>query len=181
MANILILYYSKTGNTKKMAEFIKEGACSIPENEIRLKSLEEATSKDVLWCHGIALGAPTHIGTVPWKMVKWWDENSSDFWQKIDGKFGCVFSSSGGWGGGNELTCQGLLKILMNFGIMVFGLPDYTGPDMTLHYGSVCAGEPKDEAIIESCKRLGRRLAEWVSVYIDNKSNLSPLINIYRK
>jgi len=181
LGNILILYYSKTGNTKKMAEFVKAGSELIHGNEIRFKSIDDATSEDVLWCDGIALGAPTHIGTVPWKMVQWWDVHASDFWQKIDGKFGCVFSSSGGWGGGNELTCQGLLKILMNFGIMVFGLPDYTGSDITLHYGSVCAGEPKEEAIIESCKRMGKRLAEWVSVYIDQKEEVSPLKNIYRK
>ena len=164
-----------------MAEFVKEGSMVVPGNEIRMKSIDTATSDDVLWCDGIALGAPTHIGTVPWKMVQWWDVNASDFWQKIDGKFGCVFSSSGGWGGGTELTCQGLLKILMNFGLMVFGAPDYTGPNVTLHYGSVCAGEPKEEAIIESCKRMGRRLSEWVSYYIDNKKELSPVITAYRK
>ncbi|MBN1410310.1 MAG: flavodoxin family protein [Spirochaetales bacterium] len=180
MGKILILYYSKSGNTKKMAEYVKTGAEVIEGNDVRLKSIDEATADDVFWCDGIALGAPTHLGVVPWKMVRWWDGNTGEFWQNVDGKFGCVFSSSGGWGGGTELTCQGLAKILMNFGMFVFGLPDYTSGDMTLHYGSICAGEPKREDVIESCKRLGRRLSEWVAVYVDGKREESPLVNRYR-
>ncbi|HEY6952645.1 MAG TPA: flavodoxin family protein, partial [Bacteroidota bacterium] len=93
---------------------------------------------------------------------------------KVDGKFGCAFSSSGGWGGGGELTCLSLLLILVNYGFLVFGLPDYVGERFTLHYGSVVAGEPRSKSETESCRRLGERLAAWVSVFVDGRQDMHP-------
>ncbi len=119
MGKILILYYSEDGSTKKMAEYVKEGALKVPGNEIRLLSVSEAGIEDVVWCDGIAVGSPTHLGTVASEMKKFW-EDVLPVWQKIDGKFGCAFSSQGGWGGGAELTCQSINTILMNFGFLVF-------------------------------------------------------------
>ena len=57
------------------------------------------------------------------------------------------------------------LTILMNYGFLVFGVTDYITDDFTLHYGSICSKEPRAEHEIESCKRLGKRLAEWVLKY----------------
>ena len=162
MGNILILYDSATGNTRKMAEFVAEGASFVSANLVRIKSVDEATRDDILWCHGIAVGSPTNLGLLSWKMKKFWDDLSDDLWGKIDGKIGCAFSSSGGWGGGSELACQSIATVLMNYGFFVFGLPDYVGNQFTLHYGAVTAGEPRRNEDIESCKRLGRRLAQWV-------------------
>ncbi len=107
-------------------------------------------------------------------MKAWWDANTRHLWGKVDGKFGCAFSSQGGWGGGAELTCMSLLTILMNFGIMVFGLPDYTGTKYTLHYGSVCAGKPRQKKEKESCRRLGERLGQWAAYYCDGNTGAHP-------
>ena len=96
MAKVLVLYYSKEGNTKKMAAYVAAGAEDVPETEIRLKSIDEASREDLLWCDGLALGAPTNLGTVPWKMKKFWDEEVTPVWMQIDGKIGCAFSSQGG-------------------------------------------------------------------------------------
>jgi hypothetical protein len=43
---------------------------------------------------------------------------------KIEGKIGCAFFSSGG----GELTCMTLLIVLMNYGLLTFGVPDYVAP-----------------------------------------------------
>jgi NAD(P)H dehydrogenase (quinone) len=162
MKAILVLFDSTTGNTKKMAELVAEGSRRNPDVEVRLKSVDEATCDDILWCDGIAVGSPTNMGVLSWKMKKFWDELEHGLWGKIDGKIGCAFSSSGGWGGGNEIACLSILTVLINFGFLVFGLTDYVGRNLTLHYGAVVAGEPRTPEERESCLRLGERLAKWV-------------------
>ncbi len=169
MGKILILYDSATGNTKKMAQYVAGGAGKVPGMEIRLRHVDEATKDDLIWCDGIAVGTPTTMGVLSWKMKKFWDEAMNDLWGKIDGRIGCAFSSAGGWGGGSELACMSLLTVMINFGFLVFGVPDYVAHQYTLHYGAVVAGEPRREHEIAACERLGERLARWVSIYIDGK------------
>jgi NAD(P)H dehydrogenase (quinone) len=62
----------------------------------------------------------------------------------------------------------------MNFGFLVFGLPDYVGRQLTLHYGAVLAGEPRTPEEKASCDRLGERLAQWVAVMKEGKTALHP-------
>lgn len=176
MGKVLVLYHSKSGHTAKMATEVAEGAGRIPGTEVRLRSVQEAAPDDVMWCDGIALGSPTNMGTVAWEMKRFWDETMGKSWGKVDGRFGCSFSSQGGWGGGAELTCQTLQTILINFGFLVFGPTDYVAPLFTLHYGAVVAGEPREPREIESCRRLGQRLAEWVAVYCDGRKEEHPLV-----
>ena len=95
------------------------------------------------WCDGLAVGSPTNMGILSWKMKRFWDEAMGPHWMKVDGKIACAFSSSGGWGGGTELACQSILTVLMNFGFLVFGVTDYAGKLTTLHYGAVAAREPR--------------------------------------
>jgi NAD(P)H dehydrogenase (quinone) len=180
MGNILVLYYSKDGNTRKMAHYVAEGAEQIPDMQVRVKSIDEANRVDILWCNGLALGSPTHLGTVAADMKKFWEDLMPD-WQKLDGRIGCAFSSQGGWGGGGELTCQALMTIMINFGFLVFGVTDYSGQQFTAHYGAVQAGEPREDKEIESCRRLGRRLAEWVAVYFEGRKDVNPLRGLYKR
>ncbi|MCC6446781.1 MAG: flavodoxin domain-containing protein [Armatimonadetes bacterium] len=163
MRRILVLYDSKTGNTRRMAEHVAAGAGSVPETEVRLLPIEEASADDLAWCDGLAVGSPTNMGVLSWKMKRFWDETAAAVWGRMDGKIGCAFSSSGGWGGGAELACMSLLTILMNFGMLVFGVRDYVAKQFTLHYGAVLAGEPRAEREIDSCRCLGMRLAEMAA------------------
>jgi NAD(P)H dehydrogenase (quinone) len=176
MGNLLVLYDSATGNTRKMATEVAEGARSVGGMEVRLKSVDEATAQDVLWCDGIAVGTPTTMGTLSWKMKRFWDEKMVDAFGKLDGKIGCAFSSSGGWGGGAELTCMAVLTVLMNFGFLVFGVTDYVAKQFTLHYGAVLAGEPRNEREVASCRKLGERLAQWVAVFADGRRDQHPVL-----
>lgn len=175
MGRILVLYDSATGHTKRMAELVAEGAGDVPETEVRLRSIEEATGDDLLWCDGVAVGAPTNMGVLSWKMKRFWDETVGDLWGRLDGKIGCVFASQGGLGGGAELTCQSLLMVLMNFGFLVFGVTDYVAKGVTLHYGAICAGEPRSPEMQDACRLLGERLADWVAVYADRRKERHPV------
>lgn len=175
MGKVLVLYDSASGNTAKMADLVAEGAAVIPSIEVRLRKVEDATPDDIYWCDGIAVGSPTNMGLLSWKMKRFWDEPMAPHWMKVDGKIGCAFSSSGGWGGGMELACQAILTVLMNFGFLVFGVTDYAGKLTTAHYGAVNAREPRDEDAKAACRLLGKRLAEWVAVMADGRAEQHPL------
>lgn len=181
VAKILVMYHSETGHTKMMAELVAEGAGTIPKTEVRLKTVAEASANDLVWCDGIAVGSPTHMGTIAWEMKRWWDVEARPLWPKVEGKFGCAFTSSGGLAGGGELTCLALQIVLMNYGLLVFGVPDYVAPGQTLHYGAICAGRPRNDGEREACRRLGRRLCEWVHTLIYRRAQYDPRKATYNR
>ena len=174
MNRILVLYDSKSGNVAQMAQFVAEGAARIPDTEVRVRSVDEAVAEDVIWCDGIAVGSPTNMGLLSWKMKRFWDETMGGHWMKIDGKIACAFSSAGGWGGGMELACQSILTVLMNFGFLVFGVTDYASKMTTLHYGAVTAKAPRGDDAQAACRLLGQRLAEWTAVFIHQRMDEHP-------
>jgi NAD(P)H dehydrogenase (quinone) len=73
------------------------------------------------------------------------------------------------------------MEIMMNYGFLVFGVTDYAGHQQTAHYGAIQAGEPRLDKEIEACRRLGKRLAEWVSVFVDGRKELHPLNGLYKR
>jgi NAD(P)H dehydrogenase (quinone) len=175
VSKALVLYDSESGNTEKMARFVAEGIATVEGVECRLRSADEVSIEDFLWCDGLAVGSPTNMGTISWKLKKCFDETLGPAWAKVDGKLACAFSSQGGWGGGAELTCQTITNILINFGCLVFGVTDYVDKSHTLHYGSTIVKEPREDHAIKSCQKLGSRLAEWLSFYVDNKKENHPI------
>ncbi len=160
MVKILVLYDSKSGNTRAMAEAVVQGAESIPEVEVTLKQVDEAKSSDLFEHDGIAVGSPTWCGGLSWKLKKFFDE-STCVWGKVEDKVGCAFSTSGGLGGGNEMTCLSILTVLLNYGMLVFGVTDYSAPGVTAHYGAVAVQQPSEEELA-SCRILGAKLVTHV-------------------
>ncbi len=173
MGNILVVYYSQTGNTRRMAELVAEGA-SQPGHDVRLRDIAEATGEDALWADGMAVGSPTWMGGPAWPMKRWWDETIIKAWGKLDGKIGCAFSSQGGLSGGAELTCLNLILLMMNYGLLTFGVPDYAGKRTTLHYGPTSVRLPETEDDQAACRLLGQRLAQWVAVMADGDATRHP-------
>lgn len=176
---ILVLYDSQTGNVEQMARLVAEGAREIAKADVRVRKIDgagdlRATPEDVLWADGVAVGSPTNMGALSWRMKRFWDDEMRPHWMKIDGRIGCAFSSAGGWGGGMELACQSILTVLMNFGFLVFGVTDYAARDLTLHYGAVAAKAPGDEQARAACRLLGRRLAEWTATLVHGITSEHP-------
>ena len=100
MGKILVLYHSASGNTTKMAGLVAEGAGQISGIEVRVRDIASAVPEDVHWCDGLAVGSPTNMGVLSWKMKRFWDEVMLPHWMDVDGKIACAFSSAGAWGGG---------------------------------------------------------------------------------
>ena len=78
MNKILVLFDSATGNVKQMADLVGEGAAMVPDTDVRVLPVEEAKPADVEWCDGLAVGSPTNMGVLSWKMKRFWDEQMID-------------------------------------------------------------------------------------------------------
>jgi len=153
MPTVLILYYSKSGNTEEMAKAIEEGARSEGVKVVR-KKVRSATLQDLLTADGIIVGSPTYYGTMAAEMKTFIDK-SVKYHGKLEGKVGAAFSSCGGLGGGVETTVLDLTKALLIHGMVVQGDP------WGSHYGTVSIGRP-NAAAKKECKKLGEKVARLV-------------------
>jgi NAD(P)H dehydrogenase (quinone) len=61
MAEVLVVYHSRTGNTAKMAEAIGEGAKSSGVN-VSVKKVGDVNLDNLLSASGIIIGSPTYYG-----------------------------------------------------------------------------------------------------------------------
>lgn len=59
---ILVVYHSQTGHTRKMAEAVARGAGSIEKVKVNFKKAGEAGLEDLLSCNGLAIGSPENFG-----------------------------------------------------------------------------------------------------------------------
>ncbi len=150
MARVLVLYFTRTGNTKAMAEIVadaaeKEGA------EVVLKDVEDAKPDEMLDFDAIVAGSPTYYGGMAGKMKDFFDFSVSHH-GKLSGKVGGAFSSSANIGGGNETTVLTILHAMLIHGMIVQGTAEGD------HYGPVSVDAP-DDRVKTQCEALGRRTA----------------------
>jgi NAD(P)H dehydrogenase (quinone) len=150
MARILVVYYSRTGNTEKMAQLVAEGAKKAGA-EVTVKKVQQTTPDDLIKQDALIFGSPTYYGTMAWEMKKLIDD-SVKYHGKLDGKVGAAFSSSGNLAGGNETTVLDILKAFLIHGMIIQGDPKGD------HYGPAAVGAPDDRSSAE-CRRLGERIA----------------------
>ena len=158
MVNVLILYDSITGNVEAMAKAVKEGVTSSGGNAT-IQNTEEVIIDSLTSYDAYAFGSPTHCGTMSAKMNDFFNNKLHKHWGKLGYKVAVAFTSSGGLGGGNEITLLSLLSVILNFGMITFGITDYVSKKVTLHYGAVAIQDP-DEDCLDACRLLGKKLVE---------------------
>lgn len=146
MANVLIVYHSRSGNTKKMAELMAEGV-KHGGAEPLLKPVAETTLDDLLKADGLILGSPTYYGTMAAEIKKLLDE-SVRLHGKLVGKVAGAFSTAANLAGGNETTITDMLHALLIHGMVV---PGNAHGD---HYGPVSIGAP-DARAAKQCEAMG--------------------------
>ncbi len=151
---ILVLYYSKSGNTRKLAEAVAQGVDSVDGAQAVIKSTAEVTKEDFLNCSGVIAGSPVYFGVMAADLKKIIEEFIS-LRKKMEGKVGAAFATSGDPTGGKETTMFSIIQALMIYGMIIMGDP----LSATGHYGTACVGEPDDKAR-ENGSRLGARVAE---------------------
>jgi len=155
MAKIIVIYYSRTGNTKKMAELIAEGVKK-EKVEVLVKDVLDVDPSRLLDYQAIILGSPTYYGTMAYQIKKLLDDTVT-FHSKLEGKIGAAFSSSANIAGGNETTILDILNAMLIHGMIIQGDPQGD------HYGPVAIGSV-DERSSQECLRLGSRVAKLVKV-----------------
>jgi NAD(P)H dehydrogenase (quinone) len=151
MAKGLVIYYSRSGNTKSMANLIAE-SMEASRLSTKCKSVSDVKVDDLMDADAIVVGSPTYYGRAAGPIAHFFDESVSKH-GKLDGKIGAAFSSSANIAGGNETTVCEINNMLLIHGMIVQGDPQGD------HYGPVSIGKP-DERVQKQCKRRGQRIAE---------------------
>jgi len=160
---ILVMYYSKTGNTKKLAQIIAKGVEEVKEVECILKAASDVSKDDFILSSGIIAGSPVYFGTMAAELKDVFDRYVN-VRSKMGDKIGAAFVTAGDESGGKETTIMSILQAFLIYGMIVVGDP----LDATGHYGVACTGRP-DKETSENAIKLGRRVAQLV-----NKVTFSP-------
>ena len=151
LVKILIVYYSRSGNTKRMAYLIQNGAMeegvAVDTKDVKSVKVDELKDYD-----GIIIGSPTYYGTMA-APIKDLLDKSIKFHGKLQDKVGGAFASSANVGGGNETTIMAILQGLLIHGMIVCG--DHRGD----HYGPVAIERPDKRSQV-NCVRYGKRVAQ---------------------
>ena len=150
---VLILYYSKGGNTRKLAEVIAEGVAQVDGVEAVLRHTRDVSKDDFVAADGLIVGSPVYFGTMAAQLKKVLDEFVG-FRRKMENKVGAAFSTSGDASGGKETTMLSIIQALLIYGMIIVGDP----MSATGHYGTACMGAP-DAAVQENGRKLGQRVA----------------------
>jgi len=151
MAKGIVIYYSRSGNTKEMAEIVAK-AMNEGGLPTECKSVEKVKADDLLKYDAIVVGSPTYYGHMAGPIKDLFD-GAVSFHGQLDGKIGAAFSSAANIGGGNETTIMGIIEAMLISGMIVQGDPQGD------HYGPVSIGKP-DKRVTQQCVRRGQRIAE---------------------
>ncbi len=189
LIKLLVLYYSRNGATRKLAEHIAQGVESVPGCEAVLRTVPavstvtEATEaaipasgapyvemSDLQECAGLARGSPTRLGNRA-AALKYFLDGTSGEWLSgtLAGKPACVFTSTGSLHGGQETTLTSMMLPLLHHGMLIVGLP-YTesalmttasggSPYGATHWSGISGEQPLSEDTRTLSIALGKRLA----------------------
>lgn len=143
MAKVLVLYYSSYGHIERMAEAVAAGARDAGAT-VAVKRVPELVPEDVAKRSGykaeqqapiakvaelpsydaIIIGTPTRFGNMASQMKNFLDQTGGLWFEdKLVGKVGSVFTSTGSQHGGQETTIQSTHTVLLHLGMVVVGLP----------------------------------------------------------
>jgi len=150
---VLILYYSRSGNTKGLAEAVAEGVQQVQGAQAVLKDTQTVTKDDFATCDALIAGSPVYFGAMASELKGVFDRFVG-VRKKMEGKVGAAFATGGDPSGGKETTMLSILQAMLIYGMVIVGDP----MDATGHYGVACTGIP-DKTAIENAKMLGARVA----------------------
>ena len=150
---VLVLYYSKGGNTRQLGEKIADGIRSAGVEAV-LRSTDKVSKDDFLQSAGVIAGSPVYFGVMAAELKRVFDEFVG-IRKKMENKVGAAFATGGHVTGGKETTIMSILQCMFIYGMIIVGDP------MTAsgHYGVASVGAPDNTAAGDGFE-LGRRVAE---------------------
>ncbi|HEY9120312.1 MAG TPA: NAD(P)H:quinone oxidoreductase [Marinobacter sp.] len=194
---ILVLYYSRTGQTAEMATQIARGVSRVtgiearirtvpgvsPDTEASLPAVPDdgapyANKDDLANCAGVAIGSPTRFGNMA-APLKYFLDSTGDLWLNgaLTGKPAGAFTSTGSLHGGQESTLLTMMVPLLHHGMVICGVPysenalNETDAGGTPYGPSHWAGTGEQQAVTDHekiiCQTFGERLARIAVKLID--------------
>jgi NAD(P)H dehydrogenase (quinone) len=122
---VLIVYFSTTGHTRAMAEAVAQGAQSVDGTQVLLRSVDQATTDNVLQSDAIIIGSPVHNAAVAPEVQSFINRWPFDDKPLAD-KVGAAFCTAGGISAGEELVQLSILHSMLIFGMIVVGGPEWS-------------------------------------------------------
>ena len=186
---VVVLYYSRFGHTKAIAEYIAEGVMRAPGVEAVLRTVPSvsptteqteasipdvgavfATPEDIKSAAGLAIGSPTRFGNMAAPM-KYFIDTLSGVWMQngFVGKPFSVFTGSSAMHGGQESTLITMALPFLHLGGLWMSLPfsealkeTTTGgtPYGVSHYAGPKSDRPIDQNEKSLAIEQGERLAK---------------------
>ena len=187
---ILVLYYSRHGNTRNMAQAIAAGVEKVDAAEAVLRTVPAvsantqvsepdipdegdlyATVNDLNACQGLILGSATRFGNMA-APLKYFLDSTSDLWMKgaLINKPAGVFTSTSSLHGGQESTLLTMILPLIHHGMVYAGIPyDQAALSQTQsggtpygasHWAGADNSRSLDEHEIALCEAQGSRIAQ---------------------
>jgi len=146
---VLILYYSRSGNAKKMAEAIAEAMKSDAIN-VTVEDVGKFNVSSLPDYDGIVLGSPTYFSNVAWQVKKVIDESIVHYGgRKLKGKVAGIFTSAGS--GANGKDCLKMLEVALGF---------HHG--MKVVEGILRVDSESDQEVEKRCQEYGKRLVKEI-------------------
>jgi len=143
MAKVLVAYYSKTGNTKQMAELVAEGARSAGA-EVELVQADQVDFSQLPGYDGFALGSPDYFSYMAGQVKILFDE-ALGYKGQLSGKPAVCFVSHGGGG----TAIESVERLTKAVGLSQVGK------------GVLAQGAPTGESA-DACRALGEQLVKAV-------------------
>ncbi len=189
---VLVLYYSRYGAVKAMAQAIARGIESnsleaklrtVPEispvSEQTAPSIPDTgnlyvTKEELKNAQGLILGSPTRFGNMA-APLKYFLDSTSDIWMSggLINKPAAVFTSAASMHGGQESTLLSMMLPLLHHGAYIVGLP-YSEAALTAtqsggtpygasHFAGSDSKLPLSEDEKALCFALGKRVGKLVT------------------
>ena len=149
---VLVVYFSKGGNTKKLAQGVADGVAATGVRAV-LRSTREVTPRDFEDSAGVIAGSPVYFGVMAADLKRVFDEFVG-LRRKMENRVGAAFATGNHHTGGKETTIFSIIQCMMIYGMIIVGDP----MDASGHYGVACQQAP-DESALADAGKLGARVA----------------------
>lgn len=197
MADILVLYFSRSGATEALAREVCHGVDSVSSMSARLRTVPEvsavseaiedavpdsgppyAVASDLAECAGLVMGSPTGFGNMAAPLKYFLDGTVGEWLQGAAvGKPAGLFTSTSSLHGGQETTLLSMALPLLHHGMLLVGIP-YTEEALTTTtsggtpYGATHVSWNRKPDVLSGeetqlARALGKRVAEIAGRLID--------------
>lgn len=152
---LAILYYSKTGRTKTMAEEVAVGMREVEGAEVGVFEIKHADEAFLLESKAVVFGTPTYLAGTTWQIKKWFDEG---YRFNLSGKLGACFATANYPQGGADTALAMIIQHMLVKGMLVYSSGSGHGKPF-IHLGAVALRDRFEESK-PLFRIFGKRIAE---------------------